>query len=422
MDYVFDRLDFSDTSDAGRARQLGWLTAVRRGFHGGRPKADDEFAKLWWEHVEADAVTCTGAWLPEGAFGASDIPVATFAWFDKTLNTGRELLGNRMITDVTTSPAHRRRGLVRRLMEDCLADAKAQGLPFATLTVSEATIYGRWGFGAATFAQKIEVDTGPRFGLRGFADSGRVEVVDPTDSVELVIAQLDLFHERSRGSVPHLKFYEHMFSGQYDWEADGPNKKLWGAVHLDDQEQVDGVVLYVHKGKDGDKRKIDVELLVSTNPVAQLALWQFLGRIDLANHVTWGLFAPDDPLLFALTDMNCASFPRLDEFLWIRVLDVERALAARPWNADGTVVLEVEDAQGHASGRYRVSVSDGVAKVERTEDDADVHLDAETLGSLYAGGVPVRALAACGRVTGPAADTFAAMADLASPPHNLIGF
>jgi predicted acetyltransferase len=348
--------------------------------------------------------------------------VATFAWFDKTLNTGRELLPLRMITDVTTSPAHRRRGLVRRLMEDSLTDAADRGLPLAALTVSEATIYGRWGFGAAVFAQKIEVDTGPRFGLRGFTDPGRVEVIDPGDSLPLVTAQLERFHERTRGSVPHPKFYERMFSGSYDWEADGPNKKLWGAVHLDADEQVDGIVLYVHKGKDGHHRKLEVELLVSDNPVAQLALWQFLGSIDLADHVTWWDFAPDDPLLFALTDMNSASFPVLTEFLWIRILDVERALAARPWNADGSVVLEVDDAQGHAAGRYRVTSADGVAEVARTEEEADVRLDAETLGSLYAAGVPVRALAACSRVTGPGTARFAAMADLVDRPHNLIGF
>ena len=34
----------------------------------------------------------------------------------------------------------------------------------------------------------------------------------------------------------------------------------------------------------------------------------------------------------------------------MRVLDVPVALAARPWTADGDVVLEVTDAQGHAAG------------------------------------------------------------------------
>ena len=57
------------------------------------------------------------------------MPVATYASLDKTLNAGHELLPLRMITDVTTSAAHRRRGLLRRLIEDDLADAVGQGRP-----------------------------------------------------------------------------------------------------------------------------------------------------------------------------------------------------------------------------------------------------------------------------------------------------
>ena len=57
-----------------------------------------------------------------------------------------------MITDVTVSPAHRRKGLLRRLITDDLADAARRGLPLAALTVSETTIYGRFGFGLSTLA------------------------------------------------------------------------------------------------------------------------------------------------------------------------------------------------------------------------------------------------------------------------------
>ena len=151
MDYQFDALDLADDSGAGRARNRAWLQAVMHGFHEGR--IEDDYEEIWRAHLATDGVVCRGAWLPEGAYGAGPAPVATTSWFDKTLNLGRELLPLRMITDVTASPAHRRRGLVRRLMEDCLADAVAEGLPLAALTVSEATIYGRWGFGAATFGQ-----------------------------------------------------------------------------------------------------------------------------------------------------------------------------------------------------------------------------------------------------------------------------
>jgi predicted acetyltransferase len=210
----------------------------------------------------------------------------------------------------------------------------------------------------------------------------------------------------------------------YDFNEGGPDKKLRAAVHLDGDGTVDGVVLYKHDGQDGAKRKIKVTEMMALTTPASLALWRFLGGIDLVNHVTFGLAHPDDPLRWALTDINAVSYTALGEFLWLRVLDVETCLAARPWAADGQVVLEVEDAQGYASGRYRIVSEGGRATVTRAEEPAEVTLDAETLGSLYLGGAHASALNRAGRVHGTeaAVGRFAQMADLAVPPYNLTGF
>ena len=423
MDYQFDALDLADDSEAGRARNRAWLQAVMHGFHEGR--IEDDYEKIWRAHVAADSVECRGVWLPEGAYGASPAPVATTAWFDKTLNVGRELLPLRMISDVTTSPAHRRRGLVRRMMEDCLDDAVAAGLPLAALTVSEATIYGRWGFGAATFGQEVELDIGPRFGLRDFTDPGRVELVDPATAWPVVCERLERFHRRSRGSVAMPQFYEPYFTGAWNFHEAGPDKKLRGAVHLDAAEQVDGVVLWRQDGRDAaGKRKAKVMLHLADDPTARLALWQFLGGLDLVSLVTYGDFPPADPLPWALHDLNALKLATRYEFLWVRVLDVARTFAARPWTGDGDVVLDVSDAQGHVAGRYRVVTRGGTAEVVATDDEADLALGVEALGSLSLGGVDVTTLHAAGRVRGEeqAVARFAAMADLADEPYNILGF
>lgn len=421
MDYDFSTLDLSDESEAAVARRRGWLGAVQRGFHEGRP--DEEFEKHWLAHVRTDGAVCSGAWLPEGEFGAGPAPVATFCHFDKTLNAGLEMLPLRMITDVTTSPAHRRRGLVRRMMETSLADAVAHGIPVAALTASEATIYGRWGFGAAVFAQKVEVDTGPRFGLRVFDDPGRVELIEPPDSWSIIKGVFDRFHAANRGSVDWPQFYEVMHTGAFDFEDGGPDKKVRGAVHLDGDGTIDGVVLYKADGSGADRKIAISEMMALTTPAA-LALWQFIGGIDMAFKATFSLAHPDDPLRWALTDINAVKYTALSEFLWVRILDVAAALTARPWSADGQVVLEVEDDQGHASGRYRIVAESGRTCVDRTDDPAEVTVDAETLGSLYLGGANVSAMQRAGRVSGSdeAVGRFARMADLAVPPYNLTGF
>lgn len=419
---MFDRLDLTDDSDRAVARRTGYLEATRRSFH--QTRVEKEFEQHWLTHARADDAQCTGVWLPEGEFGAGPVPVATFTWFDKDMNLGHERLPVRMITDVTTSPAHRRKGLVRRLMDDCLGDAVQQHLPVATLTVSEATIYGRWGFGAAVFGNKVEVDTGPKFGLRNFTDPGRIELIEPPTSWPVVRDVFDRFHHQTRGSVQWPQFYETMHSAAYDFEDGGADKKLRGAVHLAADGTVDGVVLYRFDDKEADRPRIVVTEMMALTPEAGLGLWQFLASVDLVTRVTWDLATPTDPLQWALTDINVLRHTGHQEFLWVRVLDVPRTLAARPWSADGRIVLEVTDPQEHAAGRYLVQTADGRATVHRTDDAADVTLSVETLGSLSLGAARVQELQHAGRLAGTDPDVarFAAMADLLVPPYCLTGF
>ena len=418
MDYDFALLDFSDDSPDAAARRRGWIEAVLRGFRDDRP--EDDSVERWIRHYRADDVTVRGAWLPEGEFGAGPMPVATYASLDKTLNAGRELLPLRMITDVTTSAAHRRRGLLRRLIEDDLSDAVAQGVPMAALTAAEATIYGRWGFGPATFRTGVTVDTTPGFGFRDFRDPGRVELVEPAEAWPHVKAVFDTFHARQRGSVAWPSPYEDMHTGAWDPSSGGANRKIRVVVHLDTGGTVDGFAIW----KPGEDKTVKVDEMVALSPQAQLALWSFLGDMDQTAKVTFNLFHPEDPLMWALTDLNRVSTTEVQEFLWLRVLDVPRALAARPWTADGSLVVEVDDPQGHAAGRFAVTTVDGVATTTRTDDAPDVRLSAETLGSLYLGAVPVRQLHRAGRVTGSEESVrrLAAMADLREPAYSLTGF
>lgn len=422
MDYAFETLDLADDSPAAVERRAAWLTAVVRGFHDGRPTP--EFQEMWLRTAREDGAVCRGAWLPEGDFGAGPSPVATYASFDKTLSTGAGLVPLRMITDVTTSPAHRRRGLLRRLIIDDLADAAARGVPVAALTASEGAIYGRWGFGVATLRDTVELDTGSRYGLRDFTDPGRVELVEPERAWPHVRGVFDRFHATRRGSVAWPVVYRDFHTGAWSWEEMGPDKKLWAALHLDSSGEVDGFALYRHDGRDGDRRKLRVTEMLGLTPDAQLALWDYLAGVDLTNHVAHHTADPDDPLAWALRDVTALKRTGRDEFLWLRVLDVEQALAARPWAADGEVVLGVEDPVGHAAGTYAVRTRGGRAKVARTDAATEVGVDVETLATLYLSTAPVARLRAAGRVAGddePVA-RFAGMADLAGAPYSITGF
>ena len=85
----------------------------------------------------------------------------------------------------------------------------------------------------------------------------------------------------------------------------------------------------------------------------------------------------------------------LDE-QWLRLLDVDAALAARRYAAVGaSVVVEVRDEQLPANaGCFRI----GPDHAARSTDPVDVRLDVTELGALYLGGVRAADLAATGRL------------------------
>ncbi|MDP3890651.1 GNAT family N-acetyltransferase [Nocardioides sp.] len=419
-------LDLSDTSEAGTQRAAGFLEAVTRAFHEPRPKPETQ--RAWLEATRADRAVLRAAWLADGPFGADRLPIATYASFDKSLNAGADPVPLRMITDITVSPAHRRQGWLSTMMRADLDDAAERGVPLAALTVSEATIYGRFGFGAATFRRRIEVDTSARFRLRedqdpAQHDDGHIEMVDPAQAWPAIQETFADFHAHVRGSVDRPAFYGPLLRGELDFEFQPGNDRLRGAMHLDASGRPDGHVLF-HVETDGDSRVVVVDDLVARDPRVHLALWRFLASIDLTTRVRHRGARVDDPLRWALTDAFCYQTTGASEHIWVRVLDVVAALSGRAWGADGAVVLEVTDPLGYAAGRFAVETADGAAQVAPTTAPAEVTLTVETLGSLYLGGVGVTTLRDAGRLAGDdsAIRRLAAMAHLDRAPYSVTSF
>lgn len=386
-----------DPADEQRERLRGWVDAVCRGFRSERV-TDDQFAR-WVDCLRSDEARVHGAWLPEGAYGAGRVPVATYSSLDGTLNTGSEVLPLWMITDITVSPAHRRRGLLRRMITEDLDRAVASGAPMAALTASEGAIYGRFGFGVATQQVEVVVDTTSRFQMRQ-RPTRRLEMVHPADAWDVVREDFAAFHARTRGSVSRPADFGPTLRGEWDLESFEPDRKLLAAICLDDDERPEGHVVFRPDGTDEDP-SLKVLDLIARTPQAHLALWQLVADVDLAERARAAI-SPTDPLAWALEDPRCVRVERVADVVWIRVLDLQRCLAARPWWGIGRIVLGVEDPLGHAGGPVTVEVRAGVATV-LPGGEPEVRLDVSALSSLYLGTVPVATLAAAGRITGPPA-------------------
>jgi len=125
----------------------------------------------------------------------------------------------------------------------------------------------------------------------------------------------------------------------------------------------------------------------------EVELWRFLLGIDWISSYRAAI-ATDHPLLHALVAPSQLK-PRVNDNLWLRLVDVGAALSGRSYGADDPLVLEVEDSfLPENAGRWRLA--DG--RAERTEDEADLALDVGELGSLYLGAFTATELVRSGLV------------------------
>jgi predicted acetyltransferase len=311
------------------------------------------------------------------------------------------------VTMVTVRSDHRRQGILTAMMTEQLRQVAERGEPVAALWASESVIYGRFGYGQAAET----IDLAIRRDRASFAHlpptSGSVRVVSADEARE----QWPALYDRVRMARPGMMsrssawWANREFYDPRDWR-EGFTENLY--VNYEAGGELRGYLKYRLKG-DWDERSLPagtvrIGELMTESPDAYTALWQYAFGIDLMERIEAPLRAPDEPLYWMLTDpRRLERRPR--DSLWLRILDVERALGGRRYAADGRVVFEMRDAfQPRTAGRYALEAGPGGVRCSRTTSAADIRLDIADLGAIYLGGVRLQTLARAGRVDGdPAA-------------------
>ena len=439
-EYEIRRFEPAAPGEPGYPEAVAWDNAVSFGFH--EERSTDERVQESIARSRVDGAVYTGAYQtgqPAPHSLGSDVPVATFGSQPSTLNIGfGRLVDAHLITGVTVRTSHRRRGLLRRMMSEDLALAKGKGIAIAALTASEASIYGRFGFGVATAEQSITVNTGAKFRL-DHVPVGTVEVADPKVLLELAPQVFARVHNNQPGSIGRQEFYRQVAAGAASREG-GPDPKVKVALHYapagapdgsadtkegTEDSTVDGYVSYRFGGWDKSPATMEIVDLVAATPAAYLELWQYLAAIDLVERITWNEAPVDNPLTWALTDPRCVKASNPRDLLWLRILDVPQALEARRYATDGSLVLRVTDGLGLTAGTFSLEVHGGTARVTASAAEPDLELDIAALSSVYLGAVNPVSLAAAGKArehTAGAAFLAARLFAVERPAHCLTHF
>jgi predicted acetyltransferase len=229
--------------------------------------------------------------------------------------------------------------------------------------------------------------------------AGRVERITEEELDDLV----SVYEQHTAGRTGYLQrsetwWKEAVFRRLYDPERKPNDVAIW-------RDERDGPAGYVVYRVASRERVVDED-------VATLALWEFVALTgdasigllryllshDLTGEIAW--WGPvDSPLALAFENSHFLN-RRLDDSFMLRIVDVEKAIAARPPAAgapEGFFTIAVADpAAPWNQGTWLIECSGGRLSARRTEDAAHIETDAASLAAIYSGHLRVKDAAAAG--------------------------
>ncbi|MGW4382059.1 GNAT family N-acetyltransferase [Kitasatospora sp. NPDC004531] len=341
---------------------------------------------VWWSALEAE----------RGLLALSDegrpIGTACAYSFELTLPGGATLpVGG--ISCVGVLPSHRRQGVLTAMKRRQLADLRERGEPMAVLLASEAVIYRRFGYGPATYTRRLTVPrhraelAPPRAGQEA---TGTVELLRLSDCRDLVEELYDRYRRLQPGAVSRPPLW---WSRRAGHPPTAPTQR-WIALHRDADGTPTGYAPYSLD----DSQAMLVDEIISLDDAAYTALARYLLGHDLVTEIAFRHFPTGSPLRWQLADFNAGSLTNETDWLWVRLLDIPRALTARSWSADGELVLDVDDPFLGEHTRHLLTVRDGRAECTPTDREPDLSMDISDLGSIYLGGTTPTTLTRAGHL------------------------
>ena len=367
-------------------------------------RTSDDGVAAFRRHRRADGATL-GMVTAEGPGLEGRQVAAGLVWAPIRVNTGGNIVPVMAVNTVAVRPTHRRRGLMRMMMDHHLRRARAEGFALAALSASEATIYGRFGFGVATRHVGWEIDT-QRFAIRPdvVVAPGSLELADPPLDKN-IFERLSAGHQLThRGAFSPLGMHLAKADGTWDFDEQGPSKKLRYLLHFDDSGTPDGFAEFKHGGFENKQSESPAPTAIlsvcSPSPEIDRALWQGLASFDLVEKLTYESAAPDDPLPSSLVDPWAIKQNVIRDGIWLRILDLEKAVADRGFESDGHVVIKVVDSMGFCEGAWCITVREGRGEAARTSLSPAVELGVDSLARLWFGDVTAVQLARSGLIHG----------------------
>jgi GNAT superfamily N-acetyltransferase len=296
------------------------------------------------------------------------------------------------LTWVGVHPDHRRRGVLTAMLRHHFEQVRdTPGTHLSALHASEPAIYGRYGYGLASLELPVTLSRGATLTAPGLDEAAGAVTTQLASMSDAGTPQR--MHDCHRAAVDtgsvvgELGYYQRMCQQFPEWLRD---KEPWRVLFARRDGHDVGFAMFRREPKWDDARPAGrvVALLVVGDPPTRLALVRRLVDFDLMGSVQLRTAGVEDPVLAWTGGPRSVSKIETYDSLWVRLVDLPEALAARTWSAPCDVVVEVTD--DHApwnAGTWRIHADEsGTAAAERTDADADLRMSVDALGAAYLGG------------------------------------
>jgi predicted acetyltransferase len=290
---------------------------------------------------------------------------------------------------VASLAAYRRQGYTGQVLTASLAQMRDRGQVLSGLFTPHDALYRRYGWERAE--TKMQYQFPPRdVKLRVQPTGGRTTPCDPDDWQRLAAMYDEQMRSRNgpykRAPVWWTETITHDYDGDKRHDRD---IIIW----IDGQGRDRGYLVYLDRSTGTraggwERKEVWVRDFVALDSDAYLGLWSHLLTHDLADNVVAEM-RPDDPFPDLTYEPQKITAQRREGPM-VRVIDLEKAFAQRPYPGDrpAAFTMRVEDKTAPWNdGIWRVEAADGATRAERKDGEADVELSANFVAPLFTGHV-----------------------------------
>ncbi len=294
------------------------------------------------------------------------------------------------VASVSVQATHRRKGINRSIMKYQLEDIHSRQEPLAVLQASESIIYGRYGYGMASFESNLEIEKTRSAYAIDQVSEGQPYFIEESEAREIFPQIYAKAIENRVGMVSRKEnWWEFRFR---EPGLKGGDPKSWFIKYQKDGIN-DGYLRYTI-----DDTELNIIELMASSHDAYSSLWRLCLDMDLVDIIKAEHRPVDEELKWMLADPRRLVEHSCDRY-WVRLVDVKKALSQRSYSIDGSLILEVKDSFLPWNQEVvELRSESGESSCATSNRNPDIVLSAGDLGAVYLGGINFSALLAAGRI------------------------